>query len=68
LIYSDWRDLFCTSAAAEVVTPKIRERMTSIGNIVVRVYESGEKYQIFVMQNDDPTYPLIYRSPIKELK
>ena len=68
LIYSDWRDLFCTTGAADEETPKVRERMTSIGHIVVRVYEGGLKYQIFVIQNDDPTYPLIYRSSIKELK
>ena len=42
------------------------DRMTSIGHIVVRVYENGEKYQVLVMQNDDPTYPIIYKSPIKE--
>ena len=38
------------------------------GHIVVRVYEGGEKYQIFVLDADSTDYPIIYKSEIKTSK
>ena len=35
------------------------------GHIVVRVYEDGEKYQVFVLDADSLDYPVIYKSDIK---
>ena len=35
------------------------------GHIVVRVYEGGEKYQVFVLDADSLDYPVIYKSDIK---
>ena len=35
------------------------------GHIVVRVYEGGEKYQVFVLDADTLDYPVIYKSEIK---
>jgi hypothetical protein len=35
------------------------------GHIVVRVYEGGEKYQVFVLDADTLDYPVIYKSDIK---
>ena len=35
------------------------------GHIVVRVYEGGEKYQVFVLDADKLDYPVIYKSDIK---
>ena len=38
------------------------------GHIVVRVYEGGEKYQVFVLDADKLDYPIIYKSEMKESK
>ena len=38
------------------------------GHIVVRVYEGGEKYQIFVLDADSTDYPIIYKSEINTSK
>lgn len=38
------------------------------GHIVVRVYEGGEKYQVFVLDADKLDYPVIYKSEMKESK
>ena len=35
------------------------------GHIVVRVYEGGEKYQMFVLDADSLDYPVIYKSEMK---
>ncbi len=35
------------------------------GHIVVRVYEGGKTYQVFVLDPDDLTYPIKYKSDIK---
>lgn len=35
------------------------------GHIVVRVYEGGHKYQVFVLDADSLDYPIIYKSDIK---
>jgi beta-lactamase superfamily II metal-dependent hydrolase len=35
------------------------------GHIVVRVYEGGEKYQVFVLDADKLDYPVIYKSDLK---
>lgn len=35
------------------------------GHIVVRVYEGGEEYQVFVMDASSVDYPVIYKSEIK---
>jgi hypothetical protein len=36
------------------------------GHIVVRVYEGGQKYQVFVLDPDKLDYPVKYVSEIKE--
>lgn len=36
------------------------------GHIVVRVYEGGKKYQVFVLDADSTDYPIIYRSDMKK--
>ena len=38
------------------------------GHIVVRVYEGGEEYQVFVLDADKTDYPVIYKSEIKKSK
>lgn len=38
------------------------------GHIVVRVYEGGEEYQVFVLDADSRDYHIIYKSEIKEAK
>jgi beta-lactamase superfamily II metal-dependent hydrolase len=38
------------------------------GHIVVRVYEGGEKYQVFVLDADKLDYPIIYKSDVKKAK
>ena len=38
------------------------------GHIVVRVYEGGKKYQVFVLDADTTDYPVIYKSEIKTAK
>ena len=35
------------------------------GHIVVRVYEGGEKYQVFVLDADSLDYPIVYKSDLK---
>ena len=35
------------------------------GHIVVRVFEGGEKYQVFVLDADKLDYPVIYKSDVK---
>lgn len=71
MIYEGHREIYCTTDAAKEANPKpshFEDRMTSIGHIVLRVYAGGDSYQVFVMQNDDATYPLIYRSEIKNIR
>ena len=36
------------------------------GHIVVRVYEGGKTYQMFVLDADKLDYPVIYKSDIKK--
>jgi hypothetical protein len=36
------------------------------GHIVVRVYEGGEKYQVFVLDADSLDYHIIYTSDVKK--
>jgi hypothetical protein len=36
------------------------------GHIVVRVYEGGEEYQVFVLDADKTDYPVIYKSEMKK--
>ena len=36
------------------------------GHIVVRVYEGGKEYQVFVLDADTTDYPIIYSSDIKK--
>lgn len=36
------------------------------GHIVVRVYEGGKEYQVFVLDADDISYPVKYKSEIKK--
>ena len=36
------------------------------GHIVVRVYEGGEEYQVYVLDADKLDYPVIYKSEIKK--
>ena len=38
------------------------------GHIVVRVYEGGKEYQMFVLDADKLDYPVIYKSEIKKAK
>jgi beta-lactamase superfamily II metal-dependent hydrolase len=38
------------------------------GHIVVRVYEGGKEYQVFVLDADKTDYPVIYKSEIKKSK
>ena len=38
------------------------------GHIVVRVYERGKEYQVFVLDADRLDYPIIYKSDIKKAK
>lgn len=38
------------------------------GHIVVRVYEGGEYYQIFVLDAESEDYPVIYKSDMKKSK
>ena len=38
------------------------------GHIVVRVYEGGEKYQVFVLDADSTDYHIIYKSKMKTAK
>ena len=38
------------------------------GHIVVRVYEGGDEYQVFVLDADTLDYPVIYQSDIKKTK
>lgn len=69
MTYQGRRNIFCTTDEARAANPKpshFEDRMTSIGHIVVRVYENGDEYQVFVMQNDTPSYPLIYKSQTKK--
>lgn len=40
-------------------------RFTAWGHIVVRVYEGGEKYQVFVLDADKLDYPIIHKSEVK---
>ena len=35
------------------------------GHIVVRVYEGGKKYQVFVLDADSTDYQVIYKSDLK---
>ena len=64
-------EVFCTTDAAKELNPKpshFIERMNAIGHLVIRVYEEGKKYQVFVMQNNDSGCPVIYKSKVKESK
>jgi hypothetical protein len=38
---------------------------TAWGHIVVRVYEGGQKYQVFVLDADKLDYPIIHKSEVK---
>lgn len=38
------------------------------GHIVVRVYEGGESYQVFVLDSKVPDYHVLYKSPVTSLK
>ena len=38
------------------------------GHVVVRVYEGGKEYQVFVLDADKTDYPVIYKSEIKKSK
>lgn len=60
------KDIFCNcDAARNTVSPTYYKNITAIGHIVIRVYEDGRTYQVFVLENTDPSYPVKYMTPVK---
>lgn len=61
------RDIFCNcDAAKDKVAAIYYDNIKAIGHIVLRVYEGGNEYQVFVLDNQDPTYPVLYKSDVRD--
>lgn len=57
-----------TDAGREQVGEDLFSRIKPAGHIVIRVYEGGSAYQIFVLDNKSTDYHIIYQTEVRELK
>ncbi len=62
------KGIFATTRSAEVICKDEMNNITAIGHIVVRVYEGGEKWQVFVLDNKDKGYKVKYSSDIMQTR
>ena len=56
------KGIFATTASAEPICKEEMKHITAIGHIVVRVYEGGRNYQVFVLDRKDNDYKVLYAS------
>jgi beta-lactamase superfamily II metal-dependent hydrolase len=67
MIWKGEREIFCNlDAAKDEVPEEFYKYIKAIGHLVLRVYEGGNCYQVFVLDNKDATYPMIYKSELKD--
>lgn len=62
------KGIFATTRSAEVICKDEMNNITAVGHIVVRVYEGGEKWQVFVLDNKDKGYKVKYSSDIMQTR
>ncbi len=66
LVWADPGEFYITvDRAREKLGEELWSHFKPWGHIVVRVYEGGETYQVFVLDPDDLSYPIKYKSEIK---
>ena len=60
--------IFASSRTGASVCGEEYGNMTAVGHVVVRVYEGGQKWQIFVLDNKENGYKIIYSSKIMSVE
>ncbi len=66
LVWTEPGEFYITvDQAREKLGEELWSHFKPWGHIVVRVYEGGERYQVFVLDPDDLTYPIKYKSEVK---
>lgn len=66
LVWPDQGEFYITvDKAKEKLSEELWSYFKPWGHIVVRVYEGGKEYQMFVLDADTLDYPIIYKSEIK---
>ena len=66
LVWPDQGEFYITvDKAKEKLSEELWSYFKPWGHIVVRVYEGGKEYQVFVLDADTLDYPIIYKSDIK---
>ena len=66
-IYPGERELYVTTDCSRNELGDLFSNFKPAGHIVVRVYEGGTSWQIFVLDAKTTTYDVIYKSDIKTL-
>lgn len=66
LVWTEPGEFYITvDKAREKLSEELWSHFKPWGHIVVRVYEGGEEYQVFVLDADTTDYPVIYKSDLK---
>lgn len=69
LVWPDYGEFYITvDKAREKLSDELWQHFKPWGHIVVRVYEGGKEYQMFVLDPDRLDYPIKYISEIKKTK
>lgn len=67
-VYPGRRDLYITGdISRQDLGENIWSKFKPYGHVVVRVYEGGQKYQVFVLDPKSYDYSIIYKSEVYEL-
>ena len=66
LVWTEQGEFYITvDKAREKLSEELWSHFKPWGHIVVRVYDGGKEYQVFVLDADTTDYPIIYKSDIK---
>lgn len=66
LVWTEQGEFYITvDKAREKLSDELWSHFKPWGHIVVRVYDGGKEYQVFVLDADTTDYPIIYKSDIK---
>lgn len=58
------KGIYATTPSAEEICKEEMKHITSIGHIVVRVYEGGEKWQVFTLDRKEKGYKVLHMTEV----
>lgn len=62
------KGIYATTRSAEKICKEEMNGITAFGHIVVRVYEGGKKWQIYVLDLKDKGYKVLHMTDVMELE